>query len=428
MYVAKPTPQQLAWQDCEIGVLIHYLWSTFKPGTNCKNPKMAELIPPQNINPKSLDPEQWVISAKEMGAKYAVFVANQCEGFSWWPTRENDFSVATMAWKDGKGDVVREFINACKKHDIKPGLYYSTGCNAYYGIDDNLIKDHNTPEYKEYVRHVENQVKELWSEYGELFEIWFDGGIVPVEQGGPDLKPILTKYQPNAICFQGPKNYAHNVRWVGNEDGLAPQNCWATTNAGDARYDGTEPDEKAGVGDPDGKYYWPAEADMPNRAPSPGTYGWCWIKGRENTIFSPEYLLDCYVRSVGRNTNLLLGMAISPDGEFEDVEQFSAFGKLLKEIFGTPVAINESPAAETGEVTLEIPEGKSFDYIVIRENIENGQLIRAFEILLDGEKICDSFCIGHKRIIPMKGTIAKKLIFKVTESAGDWSLRDIAVY
>ena len=125
----------------------------------------------------------------------------------------------------------------------------------------------------------------------------------------------LRKFQPDAIAFQGPKDHPHNLRWVGNEDGLAPENCWATTNAGEARYDGTVPNEQAGVGDPDGKYYWPAETDMPNRAPAPGGRGgWGWWEGEEHLAFAPEYLLDCYVRSVGRNSNLLIGMAIGVTG------------------------------------------------------------------------------------------------------------------
>ncbi len=429
MYVAKPTPQQLAWQDMELGVIIHYVLSIYKPGCHYKDALIREEIPLNTVKPAKLDPEQWVRSAWEMGAKYAVLVTNHCEGFSLWPTKENDFSVASIDWKDGKGDVLREFIAACKKYDIKPGFYYSTGCNGYYDINDGKITDYTTPHYQEYVKHVENQVKEIWTEYGELFEIWFDGGIIPVEKGGPNIAPLLKKYQPNAVCFQGPKDYAHDLRWVGNENGLAPENCWATTNAGEARYDGTVPNEEAGVGDPDGKYYWPAETDMPNRSKDAFGGGWGWAAGEDDKVFSPEHLLDCYIRSVGRNSNLLLGMAISTDGDFQDEEQFKAFGKLINDTFGRPIAIKESPEIVNGtDVELEIPEGKSFDYVVIREVIENGQLIRAFDVLLDGEKVYNSCCLGHKRIIPMKNTTAKKLTLRVTESAGDWALRDIAIY
>ncbi len=128
--------------------------------------------------------------------------------------------------------------------------------------------------YQEYVGHVVGQLTELWSQYGVLFEIWFDGGCLPVEMGGPDIAVLLKKYQPDAIAFQGHKDHPHTLRWVGNEDGLAPENCWATTNAGEVRYDGSISDEKAGIGDPDGKYYWPAETDMPNRTHAAEGGGW----------------------------------------------------------------------------------------------------------------------------------------------------------
>lgn len=119
-----------------------------------------------------------------MGAKYAVLVANHCTGFSLWPTAENDYCTRSLAWKDGKGDICRDFIAACQKYDIKPGFYYSTGCNGYYDINDGTIRgEYRTEKYREYVRHVEAQVTELWTEYGKLFEIWFDGGVVDPKQG-----------------------------------------------------------------------------------------------------------------------------------------------------------------------------------------------------------------------------------------------------
>ena len=171
-----------------------------------------------------------------------------------------------------------------------------------------------------------------------------------------DLTPLLLKYQPNAICFQGPGDYPHNVRWVGNEDGLAPENCWATTNAGEARYDGTVNDEQSGTGDPDGKYYRPAETDMPNRTHEAFGGGWAWQPNEEHLRFSPEQLLDCYIRSVGHNSNLLLGMAIGTDGSFQDEEQFARFGALIRETFGSPAALVENPVPKAGKVTVSLPE------------------------------------------------------------------------
>ena len=428
MYIAKPTRQQLEWHEMELGVLIHYCMEIYDPELGnvihdwYKTDRVRTAIAPEKIHPTKLNPEQWVRSAAELGAKYAVLVTNHCTGFSLWKTRVNDFSIAFTDWRGGGGDICREFINACVKYGLKPGFYYSTGYNGYYNINDNWKWDYQSEHYQEYVKNVVAQVTEIWTEYGDLFEIWFDGGIVPPELGGPDLTPLLLKYQSNAICFQGPRDYPHNVRWVGNEDGLAPENCWATTNAGEARYDGTASDEKAGEGDPDGIYYWPAETDMPNRTHDSFGGGWAWKEGEEHLLFTPEHLLDCYIRSVGRNSNLLLGMAISRDGDFQDEEQFKAFGQLIRETFGTPLAKTEDG------FRIELPCRQKINYFVIREDITEGQRIRGFRVLADGVAVYESKCIGHKRIIPFADLQAQVIELEITEQVGDARIRDIAVY
>ncbi len=427
-YVAVPSERILRWQDLELGVLIHYVMDIYKPDCHQKQKAIAKEIPPSSINPSRLDPEQWVRAAYKMGAKYAILVAKHGTGFALWPTDVNDYSCKYMPWKDGKGDIVGEFIAACKKYGLLPGLYYHPTCNGYYGIDNGVKYDYKGEMYQNYVHCVERQVEELWSRYGELFEIWFDGGTIPPEEGGPDLIPLLNKYQPNAICFQGPKDWPHNTRWVGNEDGLAPADCWAATNAGEARYDGSIPDEQAGVGDPDGKYYWPAETDMPNRDHAAFGGGWGWGANEKDHVFSPEYLLDCYVRSVGRNSNLLVGMAISTDGDFEDEEQFVRFGQLLMKTFGTPEILLEKPLSAEGRIMITSDGKTPMAYLSVRENIERGQHIRAFRIFADGHEIAAGHCIGHRRIVPLSGLCFKTLEFIVDESAGDYGIRDIALY
>lgn len=431
MYIAKPTKEQLAWQDMELGVLIHYCLEIYRPdlrGDWYKTDAVRTAIAPETIYPSKLDPEQWVRSAAELGAKYAVLVTNHCTGFSLWNTKVNDFSIASTKWRGGGGDICREFIDACKRYGLRPGFYYSTGCNGYYNINDNWKWDYTSEYYQEYVKKVEAQVTELWREYGELFEIWFDGGIVPPEKGGPDLTPLLRKYQPQAICFQGPRDYSHNIRWVGNEDGLAPENCWATTNAGEKRYDGTIPDEKAGVGDPDGIYYWPAETDMPNRTHAAFGGGWAWKAGEEHLLYTPEQLLDCYIRSVGRNSNLLLGMAISVEGDFQDEEQFKAFGILLRETFSQPLSMIDEPILQNDRCAVTLSEKQSIGYVVIRENITEGQFIRGFRILADGIPVYESECIGHKRIVAFDALEVKEIVLEITKKAGDARIRDLAVF
>ena len=182
------------------------------------------------------------------------------------------------------------------------------------------------------------------------------------------------------------------------------------------------PDEKAGVGDPDGKYYWPAETDMPNRTHAAFGGGWAWKEGQEHLIYTPEQLLDCYIRSVGRNSNLLLGMAISADGDFQDEAQFKAFGQLIRDTFGTPAAVTENGC------TVKLPEKQAVKYVVIREDITEGQRIRGFRILADGVPVHESECIGHKRIVPFENLEACEITLEITKQADGARVRDIAVY
>jgi len=428
--MVRPTKEQLLWQDMELGVIIHYLMDIYDPTVNPKTQDVREKLPASRFAPEGWDTDQWMRSAAAMGAKYAVLVANHCTGFSLWQTSDNPYSVAGSSYQNGKGDIVRDFIESCRKYHIRPGLYYSTGCNGYYGINDSTVTEetYKTTAYREYVKRVEAQVTELWSEYGDLFEIWFDGGIVPLEKGGPDLLPILKRYQPNALCFQGPKGYPQNLRWVGNEDGLAPEDCWAATYAGDARFDGTVPDEQVGVGDPDGLYFAPAETDMPNRDHKAFGGGWGWAPGETDHVFSPEVLLDCYIRSVGRNSNLLLGMAIAQNGRFEDEEQFSAFGRLIQKTFGEQSVKARAAGNGKNTVSLSFETPCDLSYIVLRENMENGHCIRAFRILTDDREIASGHCVGHKRILPVSLHHVRSITLEITESAGIPSLRDITLY
>ena len=133
--MSKPTQQQLKWADMEIGVIIHYLMDIYNPEYKAiKTVGVREHMPASIFAPTKLDTDQWIAAAKSAGAKYAVLVANHCTGFSLWPTRDNDYSIASSPWKDGKGDIVGDFVKSCEKYGLKPGLYYSTGCNGYYGI------------------------------------------------------------------------------------------------------------------------------------------------------------------------------------------------------------------------------------------------------------------------------------------------------
>ena len=425
----KPLPEQLQWADMELGVIIHLCMDIYNPAFNeIKTEKVREYLPAKNFNPISLDTDQWIKAASDMGAKYAVLVANHCTGFSLWPTKLDNYSVKASPWKEGKGDIVADFIKSCEKFKLKPGLYYSTGCNGYYGINDDH-PDYNSQRYKDYVKVVEAQVKELWSEYGDLFEIWFDGGVVPVALGGPLLVPILEKYQPNAICFQGPKEHNKNVRWVGNENGMAPEDCWSTAVVNSVSFDGTGRDELKGKGNPDGKYWIPAETDMANRTQGAFGGGWMWKVGEEDKVYSTDKLMECYYTSVGRNSNLLMGMAINDNGLFEDYKQLEDFGNQIKKIFEKPLA---QISGEGYIHTITFENSTKINHVVIRENIENGQHIRKFIVEAETSEgtinLCFGECIGHKRIIKTDNISVKSVTLKILQSVETPLIRDMIVY
>jgi len=177
-----PTKAQQEWADMELGVLIHYDIPVFSPDFDFRK-RWGDPLDVSIFNPTMLDTDQWLSTAAAAGAKYAVLVAKHCSGFSLWQTEAHDYSVKSSPWRDGKGDIVGDFIKSCKKFGIKPGLYYSVACNGYFCVDNpGTVLSGNEDEQKAYNEMVIKQVTELWTNYGELFEIWFDGGALPPEK------------------------------------------------------------------------------------------------------------------------------------------------------------------------------------------------------------------------------------------------------
>jgi alpha-L-fucosidase len=226
-----PTKALVKWANSEIGVLIHFDLQVFEPTYNFR--KDWNYHPDLSIfNPKELDTDQWIRAAKSMGATYVVLVAKHCSGFSLWPTKAHPYSVKNTPWRNGQGDILKDFMASCKKFGLKPGIYASTTANGYLKVDNpGKVVSHNAEEQKKYNEIVKLQLTELWSQYGELFEVWFDGGVLPPEKGGFDILSLLKKYQPKSLAFQGPYGYENNIRWVGNENGVAPYPCWARADS-----------------------------------------------------------------------------------------------------------------------------------------------------------------------------------------------------
>ncbi len=288
--LAKPTPAQFAFQDLELGVFIHYSIDVYAaPGCPPGG------TPASAFNPTELNAQQWVSAAEAMGATYAVLTARHEEGFCLWPTKTTDYSVTSSPFKGGKGDIVREFVGACRKHGMKPGLYNPPWINrhwdaslpGYVRTDDpaRLEKFDDPARYAQVLKIETEQLRELMSNYGPLVFIWDDhngrsDSIGPVPQGGKcrelyaSLARTAHELQPNCLHF-GP-----DVEHVGNEDGRACYPCWnAVTTLDGTEYTISTTYKWNGnnTGDPLGKFYRPR---LGSTTAGFSTGGWMWTRPR----------------------------------------------------------------------------------------------------------------------------------------------------
>ena len=423
-----PSPSHLEWADAEIGVIIHFDINVLAPSTFDYS-KRETLPNPGVFNPTRLNTDQWLEAAKAAGARYAILVAKHGTGFCLWPTKAHDYHVGRTPWRNGNGDIVRDFIASCKKYGVSPGLYYNTNVNTYLGAG---FREFSSDEQRQaYNRTVLEQLAELWTTYGALSEIWFDGGVLADEKGGIASKVyrLIANHQPRAILFQGPIQSKNLIRWVGNEDGRAPYPHWSCANATTSSLGIIEiPDLH---GDPDGAIWCPAEADFPNRKKTAWNGGWLWKADEEEHVFPVEDLVDRYYTSVGQNANMLIGMVIDTAGLFprSDAEVFAGFGSEIKRRFSRPVATT-SGSGSLLELILA-PRPAKFNHIVLMEDIAKGERIRRFtvEALLDGKwkTVCDGQSIGHKLIRTFPVVETTRVRFLARESADVPHIRRLSV-
>jgi alpha-L-fucosidase len=291
--VARPSADQLAWQDLEVGMFVHFAPNTWQ---NAESDNLS--TPLSEIDPKDLDTDQWARTAVNLGAKYIVFVAKHQGGFCMWQTDTTDYSIKNTPWKHGKGDVVADVSASCRKFGLKLGIYCCPR-DDHFGAKTGGICA--TPELQaKYDKMYREQLTEVWSRYGPLVEIWFDGStITPVAD-------LLTKYQPHAMVFQGPEA---TIRWVGNENGFAPYPCWNGISKADAAT-GTA---TALDSNPNGAVWMPNECDVSIRRPD-----WFWHTDNANKVMTEQQLLSVYYRSVGRGAQLLLNIPANREGLLPD--------------------------------------------------------------------------------------------------------------
>ncbi|AWW00130.1 alpha-L-fucosidase [Arcticibacterium luteifluviistationis] len=400
-YGVLPSERQLAWHEMETYALVHFTPTTFENkewGYGDADPSV--------FNPSNFDADQIINAAKAGGLKGLILVAKHHDGFALWPTKSTEYNITKSPWKNGEGDMVKEFQMACEKAGLKFGVY----CSPW----DRNSEFYGTPKYLEIYRA---QLKELYSNYGDLFMSWHDGanGGDGYYGGANEARKIdnttyydwtntwegiTRKLQPTANIFS---DIGLDVRWVGGEHGYAAETHWATfspeANTGTVAVPGNVNTLVSSTGTRNGKYWMPAECDVPLRP------GWFYHPEEDGKEKDSEALFDLYLKSVGRGAGLDLGLAPTPEGILHnnDVEILKKFGTKLSDTFrenyisGATLKASNVRGTAFGEeflidddrysywatddeitnasVEIELSKPANFDLIRIRENIKLGQRI-----------------------------------------------------
>ena len=405
--LARPTRQQVAWHDLELGMFVHMGPQTWQ---DSESDRMT--TEPSAMNPAKLDTDQWVRTAEAMGAKYIVFVAKHEGGFCWWQTETTDFGVRNSTWRGGKGDVLSDLSASCRKRGIKLGVYLSPADRKHgVGVGGRAADPVQQAGYEKLFRQ---QLTEVLSRYGEMAEVWFDGSLAF------DVGDILARHAPNAVVFQGPQA---SIRWVGNEDGVAPYPAWNAVvfpKAGKKWGDYTAAD-----GDPNGNRWLPNECDARIRST------WFWRTDNAATLKSVDQLMDMYYKSVGHGAVLLLNQTPDRTGLIPeaDARRAAEFGAEIRRRLGTPRA--ETLGMGT-ELAVDVKGPGPIDHVVVMEHIANGERVRSYVVegLVNGawQPLATGTAVGHKKIDRIAPVVVTRVRLRVLESVGTPEIKRFAVY
>ena len=446
-----PNKYQSDWQELEYYAFIHFNMNTF---TNKEWGYGDEK--PSQFNPTELDTRQWARVVKEAGMKGIIITAKHHDGFCLWPSKFTEHSVKNSPWKMGKGDLIRELSQACKEYGLKFGVYLSPW-------------DRNHPSYgkSEYITYFRNQLRELLTEYGEIFEVWFDGA-----NGGdgfygganeerrvdkkmyydwPKTIELVRSLQPQAVIFSdaGP-----DIRWVGNEKGYANETTWSPIYR-DSVFAGMPDFQRFASGQENGTHWVPTETDVSIRP------GWYYHPEQDDQVKSLSKLVDIYYNSVGLNSSLLLNLPVDNRGLIHENEVKNL--KALADYLNTTFSYNYSK----GQKVKTSSTFKSYDNIalidedkktywasevndenptieilldnpvlvntfMIQEDLSMGQRIKSFyfEVFSDGnwEKIYEGSTIGNKRLIRFETQNIEKARFTVNDKKAQIVISNVGLF
>jgi len=447
-----PSDNQMRWQEMEYYAFVHYSLNTYTDQSWGYGNEAVKLF-----NPEKLDCRQWARTCKEAGMKGIIITAKHHCGFCLWPSKYTDYSVKNAPWKNGKGDVVREMADACKEYGLKLGIYLSPW-------------DRNHPDYgkPEYITYFRNQLTELLTNYGPIFEIWFDGanGGSGYYGGANETRKIdrttyydwsntyklIRKLQPNIVIWNDGGDRG-DLRWVGTEAGYVGETNWSLLNAtGDVPYDMLH------YGVENGNDWVPAEVNTSIRPE------WFYHPGENNRVKTVPQLMETYYNSIGRNGSLLLNFPIDTKGLIHenDVKEALAFAYAVKKAFAVNLAANAKATASNvrgnvsrfaaamatdnnkntywatdddvsnASLTIDFAKPTKFNRFLVQEYIRLGQRVKAFtvEALVDGnwKEIAKATTIGYKRILRFPTVKATKVRFTINDSKACPVIANIGIY
>ena len=350
--MARMRKEQLDFLNWEFGVFFHFGIRTFNEGH--QDWDMKEM-PLSTFNPTDLDCEDWIKAASEAGAKYTILVCKRHDGFANWPSAYTDYSVKNTPWKDGKGDVVREYVDACRKYGMKVGLYYSP---AQFGSSDMVSTD-----YDDYFI---NQIRELLTGYGKIDYLWFDGNGSENHKYDTDrIVAEIRKCQPEILIFN---MWDPDTKWVGNESGVAHSPNKLTVGALDFSINSDIQDLL------DEPRFLPTECDFRMRLTN-----WFYSENDVHTVKSVDELMGLYYYSVGRSANFLINIGPDRRGKLPNADKAALlkFGAQLRKNFAAPIVCEAT--AEEKKLTMEM-EHQLVNHVVLTEEIDPDNEIGYFEI------------------------------------------------
>ena len=415
----KPSPQQVAWQDLEFGVIVHFSTNTFLDrewGDGTASPAV--------FNPTQFDPDQWMQAIQASGAKYIVLVAKHHDGFCLWPTGQTDYSVKASQWKDGKGDVVGDVARSARKYGLKFGVYLSPW-------------DRHDPRYNDpaaYDKYYLSELEELATHYGDLVEFWLDGaGSAGHVYNFSKILETLRTYQPNTIVFADTGLFEYgDARWVGTESGRVDYENW-------------------NVIDRHGYLRWrPIEADTPLRE-----LHWFWHPHDETSLKSLDDLTAIYEHTVGRGAQLMLGLAPDTRGLLpdSDVARLKEFGAAIQHLQAGNLALQHLPATPEAAAALDgnadtfwsAPAGShhsmlevdlakptNIDRATTMEWLNDGQHVEkyAIEVWMGNawKSVATGEAIGHEKMDRFPPVIASRIRLNILSSSHEAHIREFQIY